>query len=118
MIHGDEEHSIKSIMNTIEASCGKAPGSTKAKLEIPLVDIFAMAEDFFTGITHDRNMAEMVNTFANSNEEKPVMGECFWKATGLSPEEKFSSWYQNASFQEDQHLATPTFGAYKQVSLD
>ena len=117
MIHGDEEHSIKSIMNSIEASCGKAAGNTKAKLEIPLFDIFAMAEDFFTGITHDRNMAEMIDTFAG-NGEKPVAGECFWKASGLSPEQKFSSWYQNASFHEDEHMAAPTFGAYKQVSLD
>lgn len=115
-VRGNEEYSIKQIMNMIEASCGKSAGATKAKFEIPLLDLFHVAEEFFTGVTHDRNWAAMVDTFANG--EAPVTGESFWTATGTSAEESLKAWAESHRQHEDAHLAEPTFGAYKMVSLD
>ena len=98
-------------MNLIEQSCGRDKDSTKAKMEIPLLPLGRMFEEFMTGICQDTNMAEMVNNF-NKSKEDTVPGEDYWAQIGSVPEEKLHEWFQRHKACEDQ-LAKPTFGSYK-----
>ena len=98
-------------MSMVERSCEKEAGSTKPLREIPVLPIGRMLEEFFTGICQDTNMAEMVYTF-NQNQEEPVIGEDYWTSIGASPEEKLEDWF-NGHHVEEEQLIRPTFGSYK-----
>lgn len=118
-VRGDEKVSIKELMSLIEHSCEKAPGSVKQHSKIPFLKLSEMAEEFFVGITHDRNMRLMLNHFETNEMDCPCPGTDFWEASGLQRKEKLSAFYKYHRYHDtDDHLATPTFGHYKQVDLD
>jgi len=114
-VRGEEELSIKQLVNVIEKACGKPEGHTKAKRTLPF-EISTIIEEFFTGITHDTNMTRLIDTQASGVET--ISGANFWEASELSPEQKLSQFYRYHAIQELEVAAFPTFAAYKQVSLD
>lgn len=58
----------------IEKSSGKNEGQTKGQKFNPLI----LLEEFFTGLTVDQNLTNLVKHFATNSGEVPVLGEDFW----------------------------------------
>jgi hypothetical protein len=77
-----------------------------------------MAEEFFVGITHDRNMRIMLHHFENNEMDCPCPGPDFWQTSGLVRQEHLNSFFQYHRYHADESMATPTFGHYKQVDLE
>jgi hypothetical protein len=50
-------------MGILEQSVGKAPGSTKLSSSLLRLDLSDYVEEFFVGITHDKNMRRMAEHF-------------------------------------------------------
>jgi hypothetical protein len=89
-VRGDEKISIKSLLRMIEQSCDKTPGSTKTHTRIPLLKLSEMAEEFFVGITHDRNMRLMLEHIETHAMDCPCPGTDFWEKSGLKQTHKVS----------------------------
>ena len=106
------------MLQLIEKACDREPGKTKTLPKIPLLQLSEFAEEFLVGITHDRNMRMMLSHFANNENDCPCPGTDFWEKSGLKRSEKLSSFFQYHRYHEDESMATPTFGHYKQVDLE
>lgn len=77
-VRGDEKLSIKNLLNLVEKASDKEEGSTKALRKIPLLKLSEMAEEFFVGITHDRNMRLLATHFENNEMDCPCPGTDYW----------------------------------------
>ena len=87
--------------------------------QIPFLEPGTFIEEFFTGITHDRNMSRVLDHFAEHKSEICVHGDDFWTKSGLQPSQSVSGFYESHSVSEDsEQFVEPTFGAYKCASLD
>lgn len=118
-VRGEEKISIKDLLRMVEQSCDKAPGSTKTFTRIAFLQLSETIEEFFVGITHDRNMRLMLEHFETHAMDCPCPGTDFWEKTGLKQTNKVSSFFQYHKFADtDEAMATPTFGHYKQVDLN
>ena len=118
-IRGSEEFSVKDLVNMVEKAAGHNVGDTKAMFNIPFLEPGTVIEEFFTGITHDRNMARLIDHFAEHDKEICAHGECFFQKSGLSPKHSVSNFFGNLQLADDcPSMVTPTFGAYKCASLD
>jgi len=69
-------------LNLVETACDRE-GKTKAMSKIPFLQLSEMAEEFFVGITHDRNMRIMLHHFENNEDDCPCPGTDFWQTSGL-----------------------------------
>ena len=54
-VRGADKVSITDLLHLVERSCGKDEGSTKQQVRIPFLKMSEFAEEWFVGITHDRN---------------------------------------------------------------
>lgn len=115
-VSGSESMTISELMAYLEGAAGREVGSTSAKRELPLIELAAYVEEFFTGITHDRNMANLLQHY-EQNPDTFAQEACFWEASGTEAEQKVSQFYKYFRCV-DEHFAEPTFGAYKCASLD
>ncbi len=70
-----------------------------------------MAEEFFTGLTVDQNMTNLVQHFATTKEQS-VTGTDFWQAEQLKASHDIESFYRQNSVSHAS-LAEPSFGDYK-----
>ena len=112
-VRGTEEVSARELLNLVEASCGREPGSTKARMRLPFLPPGLMLEELLVGLGADTNMAEML-TYFDQNAEDPVSGDDVWAATGMEPAEALKQFFQNHRVSEDdESLLLPTFGGYK-----
>lgn len=101
-------------MHLVEASCGKAEGSTTAMRQLPLLPPFRMMEEFFFGMGVDTNMAEMVEHFSMGGDESPVTGPSIWEKTGKGPQSDLHQFFAKQYLEDDdERLVFPTFGSYK-----
>jgi len=81
-VRGEEKISIKALLNLIEQSCDKTPGSTRALTKIPFLKLSEFFEEFFIGITHDRNMRLLLQHLEDHPMDCPCPGTDFWEKTG------------------------------------
>jgi len=118
-VRGEEKISIKDLLGLIEQSCEKEQGSTKAQLRIPLLKLSEMFEEFFVGITHDRNMRLLLQHLEEYPTDCPCPGTDFWEASGLQREHSLLKFFKGHRYSDqDDRMATPTFGNYKMVDLN
>lgn len=82
-VRGDEKLSIKDLLNLVEHSCEREEGSTKKHLRIPFLKLSELTEEWFVGITHDRNMRIMLQHFQENEPDCPCPGTDFFEASGL-----------------------------------
>lgn len=106
-LRGEKELTIKQIVGIIERASHKTEGSTQASKFNPLL----LVEEFFTGLTVDQNMANMVQYFA-TNKKQPVTGADFWQAEQLKATTDFESFFRSNTVSHAS-LAEPSYGAYK-----
>lgn len=72
---------------------------------------FILLEEFFTGLTVDQNLANLVKHFAETREQ-PVFGKDFWSTEHMTPKNDFEAFYrQNPVIHSN--LAEPSYGDYK-----
>jgi nucleoside-diphosphate-sugar epimerase len=106
-VNGTETITLNELLHLAEKSVGKAEGSTKLVGSLGLSDF---VEEFFTGITHDKNMARMAEFFdlhqVNLEEGYPDFQES-----------NLSDYFGQTKFKEED-LIHPIFTNYKMVSLD
>ena len=113
-LSGSESISIAAMVEKIEEATGKTVGSTKAQTNQGISDLI---EEFFVGIAHDKNMANLASFFDNNKSVTGLLTEQdFWAATGTSPSKTLADALSEGVKDEDVQL--PTFTDYKLVALD
>ena len=60
-VNGNQQVSLNDILHIIEKHVGKDSGSTSLKGSLLGLNISDYVEEFFTGITHDKNMGRMAD---------------------------------------------------------
>ena len=113
-VNGNDQATLKQLMALCEKSVGKAEGSTQLAGNMGLSDL---VEEFFVGITHDKNMARMAEFMDNT---KPNLEEgCpdFHKQMQLNLTQSLNDFYGQTKFKPED-LVCPIFTNYKMVSLD
>lgn len=76
-----------------------------------------LIEEFFVGITHDKNMARMASFFEKNSVNLEADAPDFFKQFGLTQENNLNDFYSKVKFNEND-LVFPIFTNYKLVSLD
>jgi hypothetical protein len=111
-LNGKQGATLKDIISVLERSLGLNDGSTKSASLIPGVEF---VEEFFVGITHDRNMIRFAKEF-DANQPNLRANDFF---------EKFHLTHQNTLEKEyvekhlqDGDLIHPISSNYKLSSLD
>jgi len=74
-------------------------------------------EEFFTGITHDKNMAHMAEFFDSHPLNLEADQPDYFKKFGITPKVSLENYYGGKRVKEDD-LIFPIFTSYKMVSLD
>jgi hypothetical protein len=81
-VRGKDEVSMKQMLNMIETASGKGENTTgKPFAYSPGLWV----EEFFFGMTINRNMASLVEYAEAHPDENLVPGDCFWSATASQP---------------------------------
>ena len=118
-LRGNTEVSIRELLSLVETSCDKEEGKTKGRFEMPILPITRMIEEFLVGTAADTNMAEMIIHFSENQGDKPVTGQCFWDAAGVSQQADLRQFFNTHRVNEDdESLSLPTFGGYKFATAD
>jgi len=73
-----------------------------------------MFEEFWTGISVDQNMLNMV---LDAQDEEVLSGNCFWQASGLQAEHDVEEHFKSHKI-ESETLAHPSRGDYKMPHLN
>lgn len=101
----------------IEFSLKKEKGSTKLTNSFLRLNLSDYIEEFFVGITHDKNMRRMAEYFEthkpNLSENNPDFYETFNLKHSISIRETFETY----KIRQDE-LEFPIFSNYKMTSLD
>lgn len=74
-------------MSLIEKASGK--GTTSGSKYNPLI----LIEEFFSGLTVDQNLVNLVKYFEDNKSEVPVTGQDFWASQGISQEHDVRNFY-------------------------
>ena len=118
-VRGEEKVSIRELLNLVEHSCDREAGSTKAHSRIPFLKLSEFFEEFFVGITHDRNMRLLLEHLEEHPNDCPCPGTDFWETSGLQREHQLREFFRTHRYSDlDENMHTPTFGHYKQVDLN
>jgi hypothetical protein len=109
-LNGQEHHSLKEILETVEKAVGRQNvGLTR---NLGLVDIL---DEFFVGISHEKNFRNLAEFFESSKIN--LKENDFFSKFDLKETAKFSEFYKNNKPTETE-LAFPAISNYKNVSLD
>ena len=111
-VNGHESATLRDIITVLENSLAKAEGSTKKKYTLPLVEF---VEEFFVGITHDRNMIRFAEEF--DKLQPSLEASDFFKAFHLQHKNSLEKEYKEKQIQNEE-LVHPIYSNYKMVSLD
>jgi nucleoside-diphosphate-sugar epimerase len=63
IINGQEETTLKNLLSMLEQAVGKPEGQTKLVNSFLRLNLSDYVEEFFVGITHDKNMRNMAEYF-------------------------------------------------------
>lgn len=64
-VRGDQEATMRQLMDLIESSCGVVPGTTKGKSDF-YIPALRFLEEILVGKAIDTNMADMISYFEQS----------------------------------------------------
>lgn len=87
-INGSEELTLRDILSALERSVGKQEGSTGQQKNLGISDLI---EEFFIGISHDKNMARMADFFDTNT--MTLKENDFFAKLNLQNKVKFSEFY-------------------------
>ena len=106
-------------LNELLGMTQKLVGNDNTKLASSLLGLGLSdyVEEFFTGITHDKNMARMAEFFDTHSLNLEAEQPDFLKEFGLTPKVSLQDYYGGKRVKEEE-LVFPIFTSYKQVSLD
>ena len=72
ILQGKDEATLVDILHTLEVSLGKGEGSTKLSNSLLRLNLSDYVEEFFVGITHDKNFRRLAEYF---EAHRPNLGE-------------------------------------------
>ena len=104
-------------MHLFENACEKTEGSTKLGKSLLGLNVSDYIEEFFVGITHDKNMGRMATYFDTEVPDLEVDSPDFFKKFNLTQQKTLEKTYRDADIKEE-NLVFPIFTNYKMVSLD
>ena len=104
-------------MHKIEASLGNAQGSTKLTKSFLRLNLSDYIEEFFVGITHDKNMARFAEYFEYERPDLERQSPDFFTKFNLTHQATLDQYYKQSAIREDD-LVFPIFTNYKMTSLD
>lgn len=85
-VNGTQSTSLNNLLHLVEGSVGKQEGSTKLVGSFLGLGLSDFVEEFFTGITHDKNMARMADYLEQNQTNLEEGSPDFHKTLGLSQE--------------------------------
>lgn len=116
-VNGSQTATLSELLNHSERLAGKTEGSTKLVSSFLGLGLSDLIEEFFVGITHDKNMARMAD-FMEQNQPNLEEGATdFHKALNINQDVKLNDFYGQKQLREED-LVFPPFTNYKMVSLD
>lgn len=62
-VSGNEEMTIRELMGYLERAAGRDVGTVIAKRELPFFELSSYVEEFFSGVTHDKNMVALLKHY-------------------------------------------------------
>jgi hypothetical protein len=101
----------------VEKQVGKESGSTKLKGSLLGLGLSDYVEEFFTGITHDKNMGRMAEYMEAHTPNFEAGAPDFFKQLGLQQKVSMQEYFGGKKVKEED-LVHPIFSNYKMVSLD
>ena len=106
-------------LNDLLGMTQKLVGNDNTKLASSLfgLGLSDYVEEFFTGITHDKNMGRMAEFFDTHSLNLEADQPDFFKQFGLSQKVNLQDYYGGKRVKEED-LVFPIFTSYKTVSLD
>lgn len=114
-VNGSQAVTLNELLHHIEKQIGKDAGSTKTRGN--LFGLADVVEEFFTGITHDKNMGRFAEFMDEHTPNLEVGSPDFFKAAGLKETRSLQQYLGSQKVREDE-LVHPIFTNYKMVSLD
>ena len=75
-VNGQEHYSLQDILSLLEESVGAVKGHTSKQSSFGISSII---EEFFVGIAHDKNMANMAKFYDKNREHHADNGPDFFK---------------------------------------
>lgn len=115
-VSGKEELNLKEILAVLEGAVGKAQYSTKLANSLLRLNLSDYVEEFFVGITHDKNMRRMAEYYESHKPNLTENNPDFFSKFNLTHSQSIHDAYQTKIREED--LVFPIFTNYKMTSLD
>ena len=113
-VNGQQGVTLKELLQFAERAVGRE--NTRLKGSILGLHLSDYVEEFFTGITHDKNMARMAEFF-DTHSVNIEADEDFHKKFGIQHTGSLDGFFGGKKVKEDD-LVLPIFSNYKMVSLD
>lgn len=114
-VSGTETVTMNELLHLLEKQVGKDSGSTSLKGSLLGLGLSDYVEEFFTGITHDKNMGRFAE-YMDSHRPN-IEADDFFSKFGLAHSCDVKQYVANKKVREDD-LVFPIFSNYKMVSLD
>ena len=116
LVNGEHEHTLNEILHLLEGAVGKGAGQTSLSKSILRLNLSDYVEEFFVGITHDKNMRRLAEFFDQHQPHLVTEGNPdFFHKFGLH---QTKSIRQQAETLKEEELVLPIFSNYKMTSLD
>lgn len=115
-VNGAKSITLNELLHLVEKSVGKESGSTKLKGSLLGLGLSDYVEEFFTGITHDKNMGRMAEYMDSHTPNFDAGAPDFFKQLGIEQKVSLQTYFSKNVKEED--LVFPIFTDYKMVSLD
>ena len=113
-VNGADSATLNDILHLAEQKVGKDQGNTGLRGR-PLLGLSDYVEEFFTGITHDKNMARMAQYMEQHTPN--LEQDDYHKRFNLSHSVKLKEYFEGKKVRVEE-LVTPIFTDYKMVSLN
>lgn len=111
-VNGSQSVTLNDILHMIEKQVGRE--GTRLSGNLGLSDFI---EEFFTGITHDKNMARMAQYMDAHTPNFEAGAPDFNQKFGLTPKVSLQDFFGGKKVKEED-LVFPIFTDYKMVSLN
>jgi hypothetical protein len=113
-VSGAQAASLNDILHLVEKQVGRDSGSTRLRRSLGLSDF---VEEYFTGITHDKNMGRMADYMEAHTPNFEATSPDFFKQFGLTQKVSLQDYFGTNKVKEED-LVFPIFTDYKMVSLN
>jgi hypothetical protein len=116
-VNGEQGITLNDLLHLIERQVGKDQGSTSLKGSLLGLGLSDYVEEFFTGITHDKNMGRFAEYMDAHTPNLEGHSPDFHRKFGLAHKVKVQDYFGAKTIKESD-LVFPIFTDYKMVSLD